>query len=84
MSKLTKEQIQQREELANKIIDEILNEEGIEELEGLELHERRKHDQHNWYWESDKEFLSNGHNYRGAAILLSIYLRVKARRDGAS
>lgn len=71
--------MQAREEIANRIINEVLNEAGIEELEGLTLEKRQPHDPDygNCYMESDKEFLSRAHNYRAATILLEIYLRVK-------
>lgn len=76
MTKLTREQLAERERISKEIIDEILNEEGIAELSTLDLHERQKHEKHDWYWESDNDFLARGHNHKAAAILLGIYLRV--------
>jgi hypothetical protein len=70
MANLTPEQIREREELTNKIVNEILNEEGIEELQGLLLYPREKLPNIP-YWESDTDFLSRGHNHRAASILLS-------------
>lgn len=75
MTKLTREQLAERERISKEIIDEILNEEGIAELSTLDLHERQKHESIP-YWESDNDFLARGHNHKAAAILLGIYLRV--------
>ena len=83
MQQLTKEQIAERERIANEIIDDILNEAGIEELQGLTLEERGFHDDEHPILgrESIKDFLSRAHNYQAAAILLEIYLRVRSRRE---
>jgi hypothetical protein len=71
--------MQAREEISNRIINEVLNEAGIEELEGLTLEKRHPYDEKSpsFYMESDKDFLSRADNHRAAIILLGIYLRVK-------
>lgn len=85
MVKLTREQLAERERITDEIITEILNEEAIvDELPKLDLRERQKHDQYNWYWESDNDFLDYGHNHKAAAILLDVYLRTIAKRAGQS
>lgn len=68
-----------REEIAKRIIDEVLNEAGVEELEGLQLEKRQPYDETSpsFYMESDRDFLDRAHNHRAAIILLEIYLRVK-------
>lgn len=70
---------QTEEEIANEIIDEILNEAGIKELADLDLQERQPHERFKGYWDSDKDFLAYGDNHRAATILLGIYLRSKSR-----
>lgn len=76
MTKLTKEHLAEQKRIADEIINEILNEEGIKELQGLTLQPRQKLDNIP-YWESDKDFLAREHNFRAAAILLGIYMRVR-------
>ena len=69
----------ERERFSKQLIDEILNEEGIDELQELVLDIRRPYDEAglSGYKESDNDFLARGHNLKAAAILLEIYLRTR-------